>query len=224
MPLMDGLQTIRKIRSLQEASAGKLPVVLLHSSSDDAELHRESRKLGIDCLLTKPVKSDALLQCLRKISSTDEVAGESDVSDSVGEQKVTNGVAAVDLPAVRILVAEDVLLNMKLIIALLKSAWPGAQVIPAENGVDAVALFEREQPDLILMDVQMPEMDGLEATRRIREMESGSRVPIIALTAAALKEDQEKCLEAGMDSFMSKPVELAKLKILLKTHLGTAVV
>jgi PAS domain S-box-containing protein len=222
MPVMDGLQTIQAIRELPDLCDRELPVVLLHSSSDDAELHRQSDRLHIQFTLTKPVKSDDLLYALRKICRDEpetEAAGlgTPTVVSATQEQPV-----AADVPKLRILVAEDVAMNLKLIVALLKSVRPGVEVLSAENGVEAVELFRSEQPDLILMDVQMPEMDGLEATREIRSIENERRVPIIALTAAALKEDQQKCIEAGMDSFMSKPVEISKLKTMLETYLDAS--
>jgi two-component system sensor histidine kinase/response regulator len=113
------------------------------------------------------------------------------------------------------LLAEDNEVNRLLVVRLLERQ--GYRVVIAENGREAVAALEREAIDLVLMDVQMPEMDGLEATRaiRLREKETGSHLPIIALTAHAMKGDREGCLEAGMDDYLSKPVR--------PQHLFTAV-
>lgn len=117
-----------------------------------------------------------------------------------------------------ILVAEDVALNMKLIITLLGSLQPKAELLEAKDGSVAVELYKNRKPDLILMDIQMPKMDGLEATRTIRKLEqhSGSSTLIVALTAAALEEDRQKCLDAGMDEVLTKPLEINKLKLVLK--------
>lgn len=111
----------------------------------------------------------------------------------------------------RILLAEDSLVNVKLMIGLL-SRW-GHQVTVAHNGAEAVALFEQHDFDLVLMDVQMPEIDGFQATRAIRnrEAQSDHRVPIIALTAHAMPEDRDKCLASGMDGYVAKPITQAGL-------------
>ncbi|MEO9872080.1 tetratricopeptide repeat-containing hybrid sensor histidine kinase/response regulator [Ekhidna sp.] len=106
----------------------------------------------------------------------------------------------------KVLIAEDNANNMVIAKAMLKKALPNAKVIEAENGIDAVDLYESEKPDVILMDVQMPEMDGYDATRKIREIEIDVRTPIIALTAGSMRADKEKCYEAGMDDFVSKPI------------------
>jgi len=115
------------------------------------------------------------------------------------------------LPPLRILLAEDSPLNQKLAIALLRKH--GHQVVLAQNGHEAVATARQNDFDLILMDVQMPLMDGLEATRRIRDRElaTGRHVPIIAMTAHALKGDMERCLAAGMDGYVAKPIRAQEL-------------
>lgn len=111
----------------------------------------------------------------------------------------------------RILLAEDNRVNRFLAVRLLEKA--GHQVETATNGRAALAALEHDRFDLALMDLQMPEMDGLEATARIRERErtTGSHLPIIALTANAMVGDQERCLQAGMDGYVSKPIDIARL-------------
>jgi CheY-like chemotaxis protein len=117
--------------------------------------------------------------------------------------------AADEIPPVRplrILLAEDSLVNQKLAVALLERQ--GHAVTIASNGREAVDAMDRESFDLVLMDIQMPEMDGLEATLAIRakQLASGAHTPIIAMTAHALKGDRERCLEAGMDGYVTKPI------------------
>lgn len=122
-----------------------------------------------------------------------------------------------------ILIAEDVSLNMHLISALLGTIIPEAELFKATNGVEAVTLWQEKKPGLILMDLQMPEMGGLDATRKIRELEqkSGAEKPttIIALTAAAMKEDRDECFEAGMDGVLTKPIDTGKLKEIVNARL-----
>ncbi len=121
-----------------------------------------------------------------------------------------------------ILVAEDEPMSRLLIKTIIKQLIPGARVIETINGEEALAGYREKSPDFILLDVQMPEMDGLEVTRKIRsiEMIKGGHVPIIALSAGVIKEEQETCLEAGMDGFLAKPVDRSALKIMLTRYLG----
>jgi CheY-like chemotaxis protein/anti-sigma regulatory factor (Ser/Thr protein kinase) len=123
-------------------------------------------------------------------------------------------------PALRILLVEDNRINRKIATRLLEGE--GHRVAGAENGRQGVGRFREGGFDLILMDVQMPEMDGWEATRAIRDLEAGSgrRIPIIAMTAHAMKGDREKCLEAGMDGYVSKPIELADLRRAIREATG----
>lgn len=127
-----------------------------------------------------------------------------------------------------VLIAEDNRLNMMLITTLIREIYPGMTILEAEDGIRTVELARTGRPDLILMDVQMPEIDGIEATRRIRSFEKRAadqggdqagnrikRVPIVALTAGALKTEQEKCFSAGMDDFLPKPVERDKLSAVI---------
>jgi len=113
-------------------------------------------------------------------------------------------------PPLSVLLAEDSLVNQKLAIGLLLKK--GHDVVVANNGQEALELFRTHRFDLILMDVQMPDMDGFEATKAIRELErDGARTPIIAITAHAMKGDRERCLQAGMDGYLSKPIRARAL-------------
>ncbi|MDP9048780.1 MAG: response regulator, partial [Bacteroidota bacterium] len=108
--------------------------------------------------------------------------------------------------SISVLVAEDNVINMLLARMIIQKIAPNANFMEAKNGVEAVKQCEQQMPDLILMDVQMPEMNGYEATKQIRLMERSGRVPIIALTASNVKGEKEKCMEAGMDDFVVKPI------------------
>jgi PAS domain S-box-containing protein len=213
MPQLDGLDTIKLIREKLHLSSKKQPIILLHSSSDSAELHKRCDELGVQYKLTKPVKSDELYNYLCSIKTP--VSENQDIEKSASP--FTKKETEIN-EAVTILVAEDNLFNMLLIKEVVSKMLPTARVIEAENGKEALGLWIIEQPDLILMDMQMPEMSGVEATIKIREQENEHQhTPIIALTAGALQEEKDKCMEAGMDDFLTKPIEFEKLeKVIIK--------
>lgn len=123
-----------------------------------------------------------------------------------------------------ILIAEDVPLNMTLMVAMLDRIIPGASIMEASNGREAIDIFERIHIDLIFMDIQMPVMDGLEATREIRRCEARlgvqKPVPIIAVTAYTLQHEREKCMLAGMSDFLAKPINKDNIQKNLIKHLG----
>ena len=203
MPYMDGLDTIKMIREMLVFSPEQLPIILLHSSSDDAELHKRCKELGVKFQLNKPVKTEDLYSYLCSIQTpnTDVVVENSPEQNSEPKKELS------------VLVAEDVDMNMLLIKYLLEKSYPEIRILEAVDGIEAVARWQNENPNLILMDMQMPEMDGIEATLKIRELEAGTknRTPIIALTAGAMQSERDKCFEAGMDDFLTKPIEQEKL-------------
>ncbi|MBW1784323.1 MAG: response regulator [Deltaproteobacteria bacterium] len=175
------------------------PTIMMMSSlgmRGDAE---KCRKLGIAAYLTKPIRNSELFDAILTVLDIQEGALEKrDVVTkySVRESRV----------GLRILLAEDNVVNQRLAVKILSKR--DYDVVVAGNGREAVAAFENEPFDAILMDVQMPEMDGFEATAAIREKEkkTGGHIPIIAMTAHAMKGDRERCLQAGMDGYLSKPV------------------
>jgi PAS domain S-box-containing protein len=212
MPDMDGFAVAEKIRQTQ--ALAKVPLVVLSSSdrSKDSEL---CRKLGIASYLPKPCKQSELLAGLIKALRI-SFAGEPRPKnmDSTPE-KTASGL--------RVLLAEDNAVNQRLAIRLLEKQ--GHHITVVDNGREAVAAWERDTFDLILMDVQMPEMDGFEATGVIRAKELGAdrHVPIIAMTAHAMKGDRERCLEAGMDAYVAKPVRSRDLKEAMENVLNSPV-
>ena len=167
------------------------------------------RDLKVDGYLSKPWSLDDLTGVVRTVLSPREGEGEA-------PPVVTRYLLREGQRVLRILLAEDNRVNQKLATRLLERE--GHSVVLATDGREAVALWQKEAFDLVLMDVQMPEMDGLQATRRIRELEAGSsgHTPIVAMTANAMKGDEEACLEAGMDAYLSKPIQRDRFSALLE--------
>jgi PAS domain S-box-containing protein len=209
MPYMDGLETIRKIREKFTASPEQLPLVLLHSSSDDEKIQHACDELAINQRLVKPVKMEELYHSLYRLNKPSEV--DSDYNSIKAEA------FAISAQALTILVVEDNIVNKLLAKTIINRIAPDARILEAGNGQEALALFD--QADLILMDIQMPIMNGYEATMAIRERETSGRVPIIALTAGNVKGEKEKCLQAGMDDFVAKPFVEDTIISLFKTWL-----
>ena len=213
MPEMDGLSLARAIK--QENALAGVRLVLLTSFGQRGH-GAEATKIGIAAYLTKPVDEADLYDCLVEVLD-DARAGRSPhlvTRHSLREQRPP--------VAAHILVAEDNEVNQKVAAKILEKL--GYRVELAENGKEALAACARRRYDAVLMDGQMPGMDGYEATRRIRERETkgGRRVPIVAMTASAMKGDREKCLDAGMDDYITKPVTPEKLETVLKKWVGTA--
>lgn len=198
MPYMDGLETIKKIRDSFYQTADEQPVVLLYSSSDDDRMVKTSDELQVNYRLTKPVKMQDIYNMLSRLYKKDSQAVKA-VSST--PEVITDG------ETVTILVAEDNEVNMLLAKTIINRVVPKAIIIEARNGREAIDSYNRHHPDFVFMDVQMPEINGYEATRQIRSVEKdGEHTPIIALTAGNVKSEREKCMEAGMDDFVIKPV------------------
>lgn len=121
----------------------------------------------------------------------------------------------------KILIAEDNAINMLLIKTILKALFPKAQLLECINGEQAITKFVELKPDLILMDIQMPLLNGIEATERIRALDPNSKIPIIALTAGTLKEERDLCLSSGMNDFISKPIVKETIKEVILKWIAT---
>ena len=207
MPGMDGIETIRRIRSEVGDST---PIVLL-TAYDWHEIEEEARAAGVSAFVSKPLFKSRLHHVLKLFSHPS------------GPAENPCPPTEVHLEG-RVLVVEDNLLNLEIATELIQGL--GADVDQAINGqkaVNAMANTPEGYYDLVFMDMQMPVMGGVEATRAIREQErTGGRkpVPIVAMTANAFNEDRERALAAGMDGFMTKPIDLAKLKRILEEYLA----
>ncbi len=208
MPFMDGIETIRK---MQESFAGQMddmPVLLLHSSSDDQRIMQACREFGIRHRLIKPLKIQELYHALSHLSERIEPAGAGVESHPPNTQEFS------------IVIAEDNPVNMLLTETILSNCLPQVTLFKAENGLQAVEFCKKQVPDLIFMDVQMPFMNGYEATQTIRQIPGCATVPILALTAGNVKGEKEKCLAIGMDDFVVKPVVEEMVRQLLNKWLG----
>ena len=209
MPEMDGLAVARAIRQQTEAP----PVmVLLTSVNHEQRLRHEAHACGISSVLYKPIKPsllyDALIEAFRDERSKRLATYEPPVSLSTQAEPPARR-------PFRVLIAEDNLVNQKVARRLLERLGHRPDVVA--NGLEALEALRRQPYDLVFMDVQMPEMDGLTATRRLRQDLSAEWQPrIVGLTANAMQGDRERCLEAGMDAYLAKPVKIDDLKAVLE--------
>jgi CheY-like chemotaxis protein len=196
MPKMDGEETTRLIKT--DPVIKDVQILILTSLGQRGDASR-LESLGCSGYLLKPIKKDQLRDALVAAINREQtgIAKSPLITRHVLSEKKRKEQL--------ILLAEDNLVNQKLAVALLQKAGYSVDVV--ENGLAAVKRVQQGRYRVVLMDVQMPEMDGLEATQIIREWEQGVRhIPIIAMTAHALKGDRERCLEAGMDDYLSKPI------------------
>jgi signal transduction histidine kinase/CheY-like chemotaxis protein len=199
MPVKDGFDLVQAMRDDSRIASTK--VILLTSGETPRDMER-CETLGVVSRLMKPIKQSEVFEAVvRALGHLPEKPDSSSTQPAI---------APVARP-LRILLAEDSLVNQKLAIGLLEKA--GHQVVVANDGQQAVQHFSSERFDLILMDVQMPTMDGMEATAEIRKRESrtGTRIPIVAMTAHAMKGDRERFLDSGMDAYLAKPIRAADL-------------
>jgi PAS domain S-box-containing protein len=213
MPGLNGIETIRTIRKALNLSNVDLPVILLHSANENNEIQEYCDEMGIHLRLIKPLKRTDLFSCLTKLNRA--------FIEELVSIKPPAASPLIEENRYRILVVEDTPMNMILIKALIPQLVKNIQIVEAMNGLQAIEIYQRDLPDLILMDIQMPIIDGMEATERIRKIEQETKhhVPIIALTAGALKEEMEKCLAAGMDDFLTKPIDPETTKTVIEKHL-----
>ena len=198
MPDMDGVEIGKIIKT--DATLSKTSLMMMTSLGErgDAQLYKE---IGFSAYLTKPVRHSELFEALKVILTGKSCKSERTIVTQHSLQDMRPD-------KVSLLLVEDNIVNQKVALALLRKLGLSADV--AANGIEAVKALELTSYDLVLMDVQMPEMDGYEATRQIRDPESkvcNHNVPIIAMTANAMLGDREACLDAGMNDYLAKPVK-----------------
>ncbi len=210
MPKMDGFELIERIRQ----RPGLLPatIMMLTSAGYRGDAQR-CRQLGVSAYLLKPIRQSELREAVARVLGAGEQTDAIPVitRDSLGDERGR-------YVPLRVLVAEDNVINQRLVSRLLEKR--GHQVVVAANGREALEALERQSFDIVLMDLQMPELDGFEATAALRAREAGhgTHLPVIALTAHAMKGDRERCLAAGMDGYLSKPIRPQELDELLELH------
>lgn len=195
MPDIDGLDTVQYLRNNQLIDHS-VKIILLYSSSDDDDFVDKLKRLGISSRIVKPVKIQQLFDQLSSVHQGDVLAWHGD------DQKIEID----DNRSFQILVAEDNSLNMLLAKTMLKQHYPNAVIHEAIDGITAVEKFHEHDLDIVFMDIQMPVMNGYDATIEIRRHDRGKKLPIVALTAGTLKGEQDKCLEVGMNDYLSKPI------------------
>jgi CheY-like chemotaxis protein/HPt (histidine-containing phosphotransfer) domain-containing protein len=205
---MDGLETIKKIRENFQTSVHLQPIILLYSSSDDDKILKACEEYKVNYRLVKPIKMNDLYQAFYNLNAKN------------GKKKTeSDAEKTLNISNPKILVAEDNSVNMLLSKTLIKKAIPNAIIIEAKNGQEAIDKYQAEFPALIFMDIQMPLMNGYEATEAIRALALPTHTPIIALTAGNVKGEREKCIELGMDDFIVKPITQASIYEVLKKWL-----
>jgi CheY-like chemotaxis protein len=198
MPEMDGIELARAIRADPAIAGTRLVLLTSSARGGDARIAREA---GIEAFLIKPVKVSALYDCLATLLAL--AVSDAPVARLVTEHTLSEASAAW---RAHLLVVDDNPVNQRVAVKMLEKM--GHRVDVAGNGLEAVDAVSRVAYAALLMDCQMPQMDGFEATMEIRRLEpAGRHIPIIAMTAGAMAGDEEKCLAAGMDAYVSKPVK-----------------
>jgi signal transduction histidine kinase/DNA-binding response OmpR family regulator len=205
MPEIDGIETIRRIQS--ENAERQMPAIIMVSAEDMQAIAGELKVLGVAHFVQKPINTSFLIDTMMAFFETG-----SDRRPVHARLRAESSDPRAASAGIHLLLAEDVELNRMVALGVLQNAGMTADV--AENGKQVLEILEREGPDryaAVLMDIEMPEMDGLTATRKIRSELGFTDLPVIAMTAHALAEERERCREAGMDAHISKPFEAAEL-------------
>ncbi|MFW5792722.1 MAG: PAS domain S-box protein [Bacteroidota bacterium] len=214
MPGLNGIELIKAIRKKMKKNAEEFPVFLMYNSSDDEYIYKECKKLNINQRLVKPIKQDELYKAL---TQKDKQCIENQEPAKTKDEKKYDYKLEKDNPT--ILVIEDTEIIMYLIKTFVYQVIPKAKIIEASNGADGINKYKKSNPDLTLLDIQLPKKDGYTVAQEIRKYENDHKkpeTPIIAITARAVKGEKEKCLAAGMNDFLPKPIEkedLAKIMI-----------
>jgi CheY-like chemotaxis protein len=215
MPEMDGFDLAAQItRSPHLADS---VILMLTSGQQQGDLAR-CRELGVSAYLTKPVRRTELRAAIARAFAGHAQRQQGRSENPTGIRALQDSLQTAQASPARILLAEDNIVNQRVAVRILEKA--GHHVVVTANGREAIAAWRNQPFDLVLMDVQMPEMDGFETTAEIRRAEAGTNghVPIVAMTAHAMAGDRERCLEAGMDDYISKPIRKSDLMDVIERH------
>ena len=210
MPEMDGIETARRIAAMNLSPSPHLVIITAYGRE---ELIREAESVGIEDVLIKPVSASILFDAAMHLLGANRKERRVAADEAPSRVERPSGLAGA-----RILLVEDNDINQEVATELLETA--GCEVSLARDGAEAVRKVREGPFDLVLMDVQMPVMDGIAATREIRALARFDTLPIIAMTANAMKEDQERCLAAGMDDYITKPIDPDAMFASLRRHLA----
>jgi PAS domain S-box-containing protein len=197
MPIMDGIETIRKIRTSFFSSADDQPIILLYSSSSDETVIKACEELDVNHRIVKPLKMQEMFNTLSRLTRKEQ-GPEEVILQKVSQKSLIENYTVV--------LVEDNHFNMLLASSIIKRLLTNVNLVEIDNGTDAIAYCKNIVPDIIFMDIQMPVMNGYETTIEIRKIEQLQSTPIIALTAGNLKGERERCVEAGMNDYLAKPI------------------
>ena len=200
-------QILKQIVSLEGFDISKTPISLITRSIHDETYFNDCEKLGVKSKITKPLKPKYLLELVSKIIKNETT----DKTEKENKRAFDNRIS--------ILIVDDNVINILLAKTLVMNLMPNATIFEAKNGVEAINLFKTEKLDLILMDVQMPVLNGYDAAGEIRKLEVNTQIPIIALTAGTIIGEKERCLQAGMSNYISKPIIKDELELMIETYL-----
>jgi CheY-like chemotaxis protein len=207
MPGLDGIELSRRIKEL-----GSENIVIMISAVEWSSIEEEARSAGVSRFLPKPLFASAIADCINECLGLDNLLAAKNLAPALAE----------NFEGRRIILAEDIEVNREIVLSFLEPT--SISVDCAENGAEAVRLFSAapDKYDLIFMDVQMPEMDGYQATRRIRALgaPNAKLIPIVAMTANVFREDIEKCIDAGMNDHVGKPLDIEEVMSRLRKYLG----
>lgn len=211
-----GTDCINVIRQKLKLSKTDLPIIMFNSIVEEHNLQIISEQLEINHRLVKPLKVDELFDALSQIKN--QITLQNQQKEIIWDE-LTDSYGQSFKP--KILVAEDNPINIKLVLVFLKKLIPNAQIVVAKDGVEAVEMYKEFKPNFILMDIQMPNKSGYVATQEIREYENetGIHVPILALTAGVLADQKERCLQSGMNDFLTKPIDSKLFKQAIEKYL-----
>jgi len=213
MPYVGGVNVIKNIRSNEKTK--NLPIILMHNSIDDAQIKLECKEQNVAFILQKPLRIMQLFDTFTKINSKLDYVQEEVTDTIVNEFTISNN-------KVKMLIVDDNQMNLNLVSSLVSLQMPLVEIIKTTKPTEVTNLYNLHKPDIILLDIQMPIKNGYEVAKELRAtvQDYKKRVPIIALTAGTVAGEKERCLEAGMDDYLSKPINSKQLFAVFDKYLN----